>query len=228
MPITVDRERNDGILRQTRTRFVSGRVDLGNGFSIGAESFQRGLYPHWGILRNNHGEAFLLTERDFPTINAALQSLPGRTIRERLALGGEPVILDLGGGRDGIAARYVSERYGVRAINIDVVAVNEEIGLFICRQGDLRTLPAEDNSVDVAYSHQVFPFVAEASKKKGIGEVERVLKPGGRAFLDVDNGGDNGVPWRDCLESRYSKHPDFKLEWGQKSYGGNFVVLTKK
>lgn len=222
----VGHAKTDGILRRTRQEPVYDRVDLGNGFFVGPESLQRGLYPHWGILWGEE-EAFLLTERDFPSINGSLLGLPDRLIRERIERGYVPTVLDLGGGRDGTSARYIADKYPSTVLNVDIVAVNEQTGRYSSRQGDLRALPVNPSSIDVAYSHQVFPYFSEENRTKVLEETVRVLRPGGVAILDVDARGQTSNPWRKEVSMLTEDKPGLKVEWGRKSYGGDFVVISK-
>jgi arsenite methyltransferase len=65
------------------------------------------------------------------------------------------------------------------------------------REGDAMAIPAEDGSFDRALSVQVFEYVSDVPK--ALGEMRRVLRPGGRALIwDID--------W--ATLSWYSSDPD--------------------
>ena len=102
------------------------------------------------------------------------------------------VVLDVGSGAGMdllLAARRVGPRG--RAIGVDMTeamrtraaAGAAECGLrnVEVRVGDATRLPADDQSVDVVISNGVLNLVPD--KHKAIGEVARVLKPGGRAQI---------------------------------------------
>lgn len=220
-------EGRDGLLRRTRQIEVVDRIPLGNGYVICPESYQRGLYPHWGILRGNN-EAFLLTERSFYAVNQYFLGLPDILISEIEERKNQPVVVDLGGGRDGTSAGNIAANHpGVQVINIDIVALPEEKGNYLSQAGSVIQNPLDHESVDLAYSHQLLPFLHSSKRDQALGEVARILKPGGVAILDIEEGWhvtDN--LWKNVLEKFRISYPGFTDYIGQKSYGGDFVILV--
>lgn len=105
------------------------------------------------------------------------------------------VVLDLGSGA-GLDAFLAAERVGDsgRVIGLDMTdqmiaaaRKNAESGGYKnveFRQGDIESMPIEDNSIDLIISNCVLNLVAD--KQKAFAEIRRVLKPGGRiAVADI-------------------------------------------
>ena len=222
----------DGVLISTRAEVVLDPVRLSEGDEILPESFQRGLYPHWGrLIRRGSSEAFLLTERPFnQIIDNFFYLLPSKLIEFYIkrSEADQVRILDAGGGRDGAAARDVARRYpNAQVINVDFVAVNESTGNFASKQGDLCNLDLPDESIDFAYSHQVLPYMNRddnyARHTKVIEEAYRVLRPGGAAVIDFTN--EAAIPVN-VLRSIDERLNAFVLP-KRKSYGGGFLLIIK-
>ena len=53
-------------------------------------------------------------------------------------------------------------------------------------QGDFNSIPLETESQDRVFSLSVMEHVAEDVRRRGIQEIARILKPGGRAIITVD------------------------------------------
>ena len=117
-------------------------------------------------------------------------------LRARLADGEElagKTILDCGaGGRIPPVAVFAEQ--GMKAFGIDVSetqleaarAFVEETGLEIdLRDADMRAIPFPDNTFDYVYEHFSMCHLSKADTATAIGEMRRVLKPGGTAFLGV-------------------------------------------
>lgn len=222
----------DGVLLAARREALLDRVHLSGEDYIHPESFQRSLHPHWGILRRvGSAEAFLLTERRFSqTVDTYFWLLPSKLIEFylRRSRTDQVRVLDAGGGRDGTTARDVASRFpSVQVINIDLVAINEKDGNFISQRGDLCKLDLTDRSIDIAYSHQVLPFMSSDDNLvrplKVVREIYRVLKPGGVTLIDYSN--DHSTAFFDVLRGEASINS--LMLFRRKSYGGNFLLLFK-
>lgn len=217
------------VLTATRTGAVLDRIHLSGGDKIDPESFQRGLYPHWGILRRQ-GEAFLLTDRAFIQIDRFFWHLPSRLIEFYLSSpqADQVRILDIGGGRDATAAREIASRYPLaQVVNVDIVAINERRGNLTSIRGDLCDLSLPDASIDFAYSHQVLPFMRRADDFgrhiRVIDEFFRVLKVGGVGAIDFTD--DSFLPGN--VLRRINRRLNSQIVPKRKSYGGEFLLITK-
>lgn len=222
---------SDGVLVATRAESILDPIHISDEDDILPESFQRGLYPHWGILRRRGtGETFLLTERPFfgQAIDNFFYLLPSKLIEFYIGQSqvGQVSILDAGGGRDGTTAKDVASRYPqAQVINVDFVAVNERHNNFVSQKGDLCALDLPDESIDFAYSHQVLPFMNIGNnfekQTKVVRDIFRVLKPGGTAVIDHTNG-------RSALVGRLKSIANEGLILPKrKSYGGGFLFIAK-
>jgi arsenite methyltransferase len=104
--------------------------------------------------------------------------------------GGTVVDIGSGAGTDLLLAAFHVGRHG-RAIGVDITEAMRERarqGAAACalthvdvREGEATALPVDDESVDVVISNGVLNLVPE--KLKAIGEIRRVLKPGGRVQI---------------------------------------------
>lgn len=222
----------DMVLRATRgATIIEETVSLRNGYYIKPESFRKGFYPHWGRLSiTTTGEFFLLTERAFSRVNEVLGYLLSRLIEFYIgqSLMDQVRILDIGGGRDATAAREIASRYpSAQVENVDIVAINESSGNFTSRRGDACGLNLPDVSIDFAYSHQLFPYMSRegnfARHIKAIGEVFRVLRPGGTGVIDfTDDSSLSG-----CVLRGVDREWDGRILPKRKSYGGVFLLVAK-
>src|ERR687893_821120 len=73
----------------------------------------------------------------------------------------------------------------------------------------VEALPFPDATFDAVLSSLMIHHLTEEGRRLGIGEIARVLKPGGR-FLAVDIGGAKGK--RHGFHSLIRRHADFDLE----------------
>jgi SAM-dependent methyltransferase len=109
--------------------------------------------------------------------------------QEVAALAEGQVVLDLGSGA-GFDALIAGRAVGPtgRVIGVDMTdamlakargnADRAGMSHVEFRKGDIEALPVEDDSIDVALSNCVLNLVAD--KDRALGEIHRVLKPGGR------------------------------------------------
>lgn len=103
-------------------------------------------------------------------------------------------VLDLGSGYGG-PARFLASRFGCRVTGLNVSAVEIEEAVLQTKQqgldqlvsfdqGDFHELPYEDESFDVVWSQDSLMYGAD--KRQILGEVSRILKPGGVLdFTDI-------------------------------------------
>jgi ubiquinone/menaquinone biosynthesis C-methylase UbiE len=100
-------------------------------------------------------------------------------------------------------AKCVGPTGAVRAIDIsaDQIAAAQnrcaEISWATCEVADALSLPYEDETFDLVYSHQVFEYVTPLAT--ALREVHRVLRPGGRCAIVATDW--NTAVW-------HSAHPD--------------------
>lgn len=205
-------------------------VPIGGGYWLGPEVLWPGLHSHWGVLSNEHGERFLLTERPFERIDGYFGHLPSRLIEFYLTNSSAKhiTVLDIGGGRDATAAREVAKQYPLaQVVNVDLVAISERVGNFSSRRGTLFNLGLPDATVDIAYSHQVLPYLNEDGgfmrHKAAIDELFRVLKPGGVAIIDLSNDLSNIGQMLGIMTNGL----DVGVWLKPKSYDGGFLLMAK-
>ncbi len=223
----------DAILKATRgTTVISETLPVSKDYYIGPESFEKGYHRHWGTLRRvNSLEFFLLTDRDFFDINTIFSHLPRKLIEFYLSSEDrtdQVRILDAGGGRDGKTAKEIAGKYSqTQVINADLVAIPDIDNNFISIRTDLGNLPLAEESIDLAYSHQVLPFMlSERYPDKQLQAVQgivRILKPGGVGLID----------WTDqpaVGDATLNEIEDFGVTVipQQKSYGGVFLFIAKE
>ena len=103
---------------------------------------------------------------------------------------GRKCILDLGTGLGQNAVYFAKQGLNVSAIDISVYAIeylknwaeNENLAINT-EVGDMHSLPYDDHSFDCVYANHVISHSDTPGVKKIIDEIERVLKPGGDAYL---------------------------------------------
>lgn len=133
----------------------------------------------------------------YETEDEAIAPASRRTV-ERMAsmldgMNEQSVAIDLGSGYGG-SARYLAKHTGCRVdcINLSETEnqrnrqMNEQQGLadrIKVIDGSFESVPAEDNSYDVAWSQDA--ILHSGHREQVIGEVARILKPGGR-FVFTD------------------------------------------
>jgi ubiquinone/menaquinone biosynthesis C-methylase UbiE len=100
-------------------------------------------------------------------------------------------ILDCGAGGP-VPPVALFHQHGFEAWGIDVSdvqlqkaeAFSQERGLDLhLRQGDMRHMPFEDESFDYVYEHYAMCHLSKKDTAVAVGEMHRVLKPGGLCFL---------------------------------------------
>jgi ubiquinone/menaquinone biosynthesis C-methylase UbiE len=100
-------------------------------------------------------------------------------------------VVDLGAGGGLIALALAPRVEHVTAVDIspamlerlDARAAADGVDNVTPVQADLRTLPLEDESVELAVSNYAFHHLADAEKALALAETRRVLVPGGRLVL---------------------------------------------
>ena len=135
-------------------------------------------------------ETHWITERDYersqtthmlPYLYEALRPLRDKQLHR---------LLDLGCGFGGLT-RLVADRLGVaeaHGIDLDAVALEEARGKgVVTHQLDMRqgTLPFPDSSFDLVTTYGVLDYLADFDPM--LGEIYRVLRPGGYALVSLPN-----------------------------------------
>jgi SAM-dependent methyltransferase len=117
-----------------------------------------------------------------------------RIVREALAVAPGERLLDVGCG-PGFYCRELIDEVGPSGSIVGVDPSDAMLALagrrceghdnIELRQGDAVSVPVDDGDFDVAYSVQVFEYVDDVAG--GLGELYRVLRPGGRVLVwDID------------------------------------------
>jgi ubiquinone/menaquinone biosynthesis C-methylase UbiE len=152
----------------------------------------------------------------------------------------EKKILDCGAGGDNppLSLFY---RHGFSTFGIEIqenalaearVFCNENNMPLNIMRGDMRKLPFADETFGFAYSYNAIFFMTKPDIESSIGEMERVLKPGGLCFVnlksvDDPNDGsfcDTAYARRLLNSERFSKFEDSEAD----SYFRSFEILRKE
>lgn len=137
-------------------------------------------------------EWFRLTDRTFPAINHYFGYLPSQFIEYLVGkLDRKLLIADIGGGKKSLCAQGIAEKYGDKAevVNVDLIHVAEpHPGNVTPLKADACNIPLRTGGIDLALSFQFFPHLendGQYTKGMGvIGEIARILRPGGVALID--------------------------------------------
>jgi len=125
----------------------------------------------------------------------------------------EKTILDCGaGGKRPPLGIFADHGYATTGIEIDDEAIEhakafeEEHGMDLnISKGDMRALPYEDESFSYVYSYNTIFHMSKEEINKAIGEINRVLKPGGICFVN------------------FLTTKDFRAEMGEKIAEGEYL-----
>ena len=105
----------------------------------------------------------------------------------------KPKVLDCGAGGP-VPPVALFARQGFEAFGVDISEMQLEKARQFCqvhgvsvdlRQADMRDLPFDDAAFDYIYEHYSMCHLSKADTAKAVSEMQRVLKPGGMAFLGV-------------------------------------------
>jgi len=105
----------------------------------------------------------------------------------------KPKVLDCGAGGP-VPPVALFARQGFEAFGVDISEMQLEKARQFCqvqgvsvdlRQADMRQLPFDDAAFDYVYEHYSMCHLSKADTAKAVSEMQRVLKPGGTAFLGV-------------------------------------------
>jgi SAM-dependent methyltransferase len=123
-------------------------------------------------------------------------------LAELVGFSGNERVLDVGSGLGG-PSRYIAWRYGCRVSGIDLTTefcrvaemltrLTRLVGRVDYRQGNALDLPFDDQSFDVVWSQNAAMNIAD--RERLYGEMQRVLKPGGKLALQEVAAGPGGDP----------------------------------
>jgi SAM-dependent methyltransferase len=145
--------------------------------------------PMWGHSPDR--ETWHLRDRDFSTIDECFNPSISACVESRLNQWRRPIcVLDVGGGALSVAAQGLAEKYPglVEVTNLDPIlrAGTDKNDNVHAISGDVAEMKFPDGSFDVVYSYQVFHRLDPRRQILGLGEIARILKPGGTALIDED------------------------------------------
>lgn len=123
--------------------------------------YHRHLDPHWSYAP--------IYERKVRWVDTMLELVPKGSR-----------VVDVGAGEGALVERYRSQGH-------DIVGVDSAYDSDHVRQADLRKLPFENGSFDVALCLDVLEHVQLLDQPGALAEIARVLKPNGRFFMSVPN-----------------------------------------
>ncbi len=127
-----------------------------------------------------------LTNRPFFSIDITLGKQVTYNLDRLVASGQRVNALEIGGGYKSSASRELVDRYGenLHMTNLDLIhqVLDNPAGLTTVL-GSVEDIPLPDNSQDFAFSAFVFIWLKKMAQLRGIREIRRVLKPGGRAII---------------------------------------------
>lgn len=152
----------------------------------------------------------------------------------------EKSVLDCGAGgtRPPLSLFY---QYGYATCGIEIQADALAEAQLFCRKnnmplnvvrGDMRAIPFADESFGYAFSYNAIFFMTKPDILTAIGEIERILKPGGLCFVNFKSSDDpDERPFCDTAyarrllnNERFSKFEDDEAD----PYFKNFEILRKE
>jgi SAM-dependent methyltransferase len=113
-----------------------------------------------------------------------------RWVLERAQLSGKEVVCDLGAGSTNYLVQAAYSTRAARAYLVDnhFLPSQQDLSPNIrCIQADISRLPLTGESVDVAISISVLEHLPVHRRLEAMREIERILKPGGRALFSIGN-----------------------------------------
>ena len=157
-----------------------------------------------------------------------------KRIKEHYGLADDASILDVGSGKGFMLHDFKELMPGatLRGIDISEYAIEHTMDSVkdICRVGDCKSLPFEDDSFDLVISINTVHNLVPEECAESVREIERVSKK--HAFLTVD-------AWRNETEKErllkwiltaqtFMSTDDWKLFFDEAGYTGDFTGLSRK
>ena len=137
-------------------------------------------------------------DRHVPWVRYKLQKELQLLDRRAVPASGQ-VLLDVGAGWGDYLPHFVERGFSIIALDIDPANLFRMAGVkpagypLHLAKADAHKLPLRDGTVDVAFMGEVLEHVV--SPEEALKETYRVLRPGGRIFVDVPWWHELGHPW---------------------------------
>jgi SAM-dependent methyltransferase len=123
--------------------------------------YHRHLDPHWSYAP--------IYARKLRWVDEAIESIPK-----------DAKILDVGAGEGALVERYLERGWDI--LGVDSAYESPQV-----KRADLLSLPFESGAFDAALCLDVLEHLDLLDQARALGEIARVLKPGGRLLLSVPN-----------------------------------------
>jgi SAM-dependent methyltransferase len=175
---------------------VSGVPDFVGGRAESERGFKERLAPRMPLA---YSVARLGARILFPVWNTRSAKNLRRLESEVFAENRSPVILNAGSGdASGPGMGALSDRFRARTINLDTAALPA-----VNLRGDVGAIPVADGCVDLVLAKALLEHVPDPGAV--IGEFARVLRPGGRVYIEM--------PW---LEGYHGYPSDYRRWTGDE------------
>lgn len=150
-------------------------------------------------------------------------------LAQRWKESGAGKILDLGSGLGRHAVFFAKQGFEVSACDLSAYGINH-LNNWAAREGlhietavaDMLSLPYEDGSFDWVFSYLVISHTDSKGIVKIIGEIERVLRPGGEIFLTL--GSKETWSFRDAGYPQIDENTVIKTEEGSEKGVPHFYI----
>jgi ubiquinone/menaquinone biosynthesis C-methylase UbiE len=152
----------------------------------------------------------------------------------------EKSVLDCGAGGDHPPLSLFNQ-FGFKTAGIEIQENALEEARLFCREnktqlniipGDMRAIPFKTESFGCAYSYNAIFFMTKPDIRTAIGEIKRILKPGGLCFVNFVSVDDpDNQPFCDTAFARRLLHSEKFAKFENReadAYFDNFEILRKE